>query len=71
MLHPRAVSRLDDRWLRQVKIDATEHTIRFPDRFARVNFPLRVRTIRFPAAGSYEFVSFVNIDEVAHRRVKV
>src|SRR6266404_4497262 len=65
------VYRLDDRWLRQEENYATEHTIRFPDRFALVNFNLRVRTIRFPAAGSYEFVFFVDGDDVAHRRVRV
>lgn len=66
-----AVHRLDEHWLRQEEIYATEYTIRFPDRFAVINFNLRVRTIRFPAAGSYEFVLFVVSDEVAHRRVRV
>lgn len=66
-----AVYSLDDRWLRQEEIYATEHGIRFPDRFAVINFNLRVRTIRFPAAGSYDFVFFVDGDEVAHRRVRV
>jgi hypothetical protein len=66
-----AVHRLNEHWLRQEEIYATQHTIRFPDRFAVVNFNLRVRTIRFPAAGSYEFVLFVDDDELAHRRVRV
>ncbi len=66
-----AVYRLDEHWLRQEEIYATEHTIRFPDRFAVVNLNLRVRTIRFPASASYEFVLFVDADEVAHRRVRV
>ena len=52
-------------------IYSTQHTIRFPDRFAVVNFNLGVRTIRFPAPGSYEFVLFIDADEVAHRRVRV
>lgn len=66
-----SVYRLDDRWLREEEIYSTEHTIRFPDRFAVINFHLRVRTIRFPAAASYEFVVFVDTDEIAHRRVRV
>jgi len=66
-----AVYRLNEHWLRQEEIYATEHTLRFPDRFAVVNFNLRLRTIRFPASGSYEFVLFVDADEVAHRRVRV
>jgi hypothetical protein len=66
-----AVYRLDEHWLREEGIYATEHTIHFPDRFAVINFNLRVRTIRFPAAASYEFVLFVDNDEVAHRRVRV
>ena len=36
-----------------------------------MNFSLRVRTIRFPAADTYEFVLFVDGDEVAHRRIRV
>ena len=55
---------LNEHWLRQEDIYATEHTIRFPDRFAVVNFHLRVRTIRFPASGAYEFVFFVDADKV-------
>jgi hypothetical protein len=66
-----AVYRLDQHWLRQEEIYVTEHAIRFPDRFAVVNFNLRVRTIRFPASGSYELVLFVDADEVAHRRVRI
>src|SRR5947209_2537058 len=66
-----AVYRLNEHWLRQEEIYATQHTIRFPDRFAVVNFNLRVRTICFPRVGSYEFVLFVDADEVAHRRVRV
>jgi hypothetical protein len=65
------VYRLDEHWLRQEEIYATEHTIRFPDRFAVINFNLRVRTIRFPAPASYEFVLFIDRDEIAHRRVRV
>jgi hypothetical protein len=65
------VYRLDDHWLRQEEIYATEHTLRFPDRFAVINFNLRVRTIRFPVPASYEFVLFVDSDEIAHRRVRV
>jgi hypothetical protein len=60
-----AVFRFDEHWLRQEGIYATAHAIQFPDRFAVVNFNLRVRTIRFPAPGSYEFVLFVDADEVA------
>lgn len=66
-----AVYRLDDHWLRQEEIYSTEHMIQFPDRFAVINFNLRVRTIRFPASGSYEFVLFVDADEIAHRRIRV
>jgi hypothetical protein len=66
-----AVYRLDEHWLRQEEIYATEHMLRFPDRFAVVNFHLRLRTIRFPVSGSYEFVLFVDADEIAHRRVRV
>jgi hypothetical protein len=64
------VYHLNEHWLRQEEIYGTEHMIRFPDRFAVVNFNLRVRTIRFPAPASYEFVLFVDGDEVAHRRVR-
>jgi hypothetical protein len=60
-----------DTWLRQEEIYATEHTIRFPDRFAVINFNLRVRNIQFPVPASYEFVLFIDSDEVAHRRVRV
>jgi hypothetical protein len=66
-----AVYRLNEHWLRQEETYATEHAIRFPDRFAVLNFHLRIRTIRFPEAGSYDFVLFVDADEIAHRRVRV
>jgi hypothetical protein len=66
-----AVFRLNEHWLRQEEIYVAQNVIRFPDRFAVVNFNLRVRTIRFPVSGSYEFVLFVDGDEVAHRRVRV
>jgi hypothetical protein len=66
-----AVYRLDEQWLRQEVIYATEHPLRFPDRFAVINFNLRVRTIRFPVPASYEFVLFIDGDEVAHRRIRV
>ena len=66
-----AVFRLDQHWLRQEQVFASEHAIRFPDRFAVVNVSLRVRHVRFPAAGTYECVLFVDADEVAHRRVRV
>jgi hypothetical protein len=36
-----------------------------------VNFSLRVRTIQFPAEGEYEFVLFVDNDEIAHRCIRV
>jgi hypothetical protein len=65
------VYRLDEHWLRQEEIYSTVHPIRFPDRFSVINFNLRVRTIRFPMSGSYEFVLFVDGDEVAHRRLRV
>ena len=65
------VYRLDEHWLRQEEIYSTEHTIRFPDRFAVINFNLRVRTIRFPTPGNYEFVLFIDNDEIAHRRLNV
>lgn len=66
-----AVHRLDDHWLRQEEIYSTKHPIQFPDRFAVLNFHLRVRTIRFPSAGMYEVVMYVDSDEVAHRRVRI
>jgi hypothetical protein len=66
-----AVFRLDQHWLRQEEIYAGQYPIRFPDRFAVVNVNLRLRQIRFPAAGTYEFVLFVDADEVAHRRTRV
>jgi hypothetical protein len=65
------VYRLDEHWMRQEEVYTTQRTIRFPDRFVVVNINIRVRTIRFPASGSYEFVLFVDSDEVAHRRVNV
>jgi hypothetical protein len=66
-----AVHRLDEHWARQEVIYSTAHAVQFPDRFAVVNYNLRVRTFRFPALGSYEFVLFVDQDEVAHRRIRV
>jgi hypothetical protein len=66
-----AVHGLDDHWLRQEEIYSTNHPIQFPDRFAVLNFHLRVRTIRFPSAGMYEVVMYVDSDEVAHRRVRI
>jgi hypothetical protein len=48
-----------------------QHRIHFPDPLLVVNVNIRVRAIRFPAAGRYEFVLFVDSDPVAQRTSRV
>src|SRR5262245_28245689 len=47
------------------------HPIRFVDRRLVVNVDMRVRNIRFPVAGAYEFVLLVDGDLVARRALRV
>jgi hypothetical protein len=43
----------------------------FPDPLAVVNINIRIRRIRFPAAGWYDFVLCVNSQHVCQRRIRV
>jgi hypothetical protein len=48
-----------------------QHLIRFPNPLAVVNVTLRLRAIRFPVPGRYEFVLFADSDLVAQRTLHV
>lgn len=45
--------------------------ISFPDPLLVVNLNIRVRGIRFPVAGRYEFLLYVDADPVAQRTLRV
>jgi len=45
--------------------------IRFPDPLLVVNLNIRVRSIRFPVPGRYEFLLYVDVDPVAQRTLRV
>jgi hypothetical protein len=45
--------------------------IRFPDPLLVVNVNIRVRGVRFPVPGHYEFALHVDSDPVAHRTLRV
>jgi hypothetical protein len=45
--------------------------IRFPDPLLVVNINIRVRGIRFPVPGRYEFLLYVDSDAVAQRTLRV
>ena len=47
------------------------YPIAFPDPLLVVNVHIRVRAIRFPAAGRYEFVLLVDTEPVAQRTLRV
>ena len=48
-----------------------QYPIEFPDRATVVNVHVRVRSIRFPVAGVYEFVLLVDDHLIAQRRLRV
>jgi hypothetical protein len=48
-----------------------EHPIAFSDPLEVVNLRMRLRSIRFPVPGLYEFVLFVDSDPVAQRTLRV
>ncbi len=48
-----------------------EYPIQFPDPLVVVNAHLRIRTIRFPVEGHYEFVLYVDSDPIAQRTLRV
>jgi hypothetical protein len=47
------------------------YSISFPDPLAVVNVNIRIRRIRFPASGWYDFVLRVNGEHVSQRRIRV
>jgi hypothetical protein len=47
------------------------YPIQFPDPLLVVNVNIRVRSIRFPVPGRYEFVLLVDADPVAQRTIRV
>ncbi len=63
--------------LRAIRLDtgdqfyAQQYPIHFPDRATVVNVNIRVRGIRFPAAGTYEFLLLVYGNSVAQRKLRV
>ena len=48
-----------------------EYPIQFPDPLVVVNIHVRIRNIRFPVDGRYEFVLYVDSDPVAQRTLRV
>src|SRR4051812_7915096 len=48
-----------------------QYPIRFPDPLLVVNVNIRVRAIRFPVPGRYEFVLFVDSAPIAQRSLRV
>ena len=48
-----------------------QYPIEFPDRSTVVNVHIRVRKIRFPVAGVYEFVLLVDDHLIGQRRLRV
>jgi hypothetical protein len=63
--------------LRAIRLDtgdqfyAQQYPIHFPDRATVVNVNIRIRGIRFPVAGLYEFLLMVDGSLVAQRRLRV
>jgi hypothetical protein len=63
--------------LRGIRLDtgdqvyAQQYPVHFPERATVVNVNIRVRTIRFPVAGVYEFQLLVDGSLVAQRRLRV
>jgi hypothetical protein len=50
---------------------AQEYPIEFPDRATVVNVHIRLRSIRFPVPGLYEFLLLVDDHLIAQRRLRV
>lgn len=50
---------------------AQQHPIHFPQRAVVVNVHIRVRNLRFPVAGWYEFLLLIDRELVAGRRLRV
>jgi hypothetical protein len=63
--------------LRAVRLDTGEqfysqqYPLHFPDRATVVNVNIRVRSIRFPVSGVYEFLLLVDGNVVAQRKLRV
>jgi hypothetical protein len=63
--------------LRGIRLDTGEqfysqkYTIDFPDRATVVNVNIRLRNIRFPVAGVYEFLLLIDDHLMAQRRLRV
>jgi hypothetical protein len=63
--------------LRAVRLDtgdqfyAQQYPIHFPDRSMVVNVNVRVRNLRFPVPGVYEFMLLVDGNLIAQRRLRV
>jgi hypothetical protein len=50
---------------------AQHYLVEFPDRATIVNVHIRLRNIRFPVAGSYDFVLVIDNHWIAQRRLRV
>ena len=63
--------------LRAIRLDTGEqfyaqhYPIHFPDRPTVINVNIRVRAVRFPVAGVYEFLLLVDGSLIAQRRLRV
>jgi hypothetical protein len=63
--------------LRAIRLDtgdqfyAQQYPLHFPERATVVNVNIRVRTIRFPVSGVYEFQLLVDGSLVAQRKLRV
>jgi hypothetical protein len=63
--------------LRAIRLDtgdqfyAQQFPVHFPDRATVINVNIRVRNIRFPVAGLYEFLLLVDGSLVAQRKLRV
>lgn len=53
------------------QIYAQAYPLTFPDPLAVINVNIRIRQIRFPVAGWYDFVLRANGEHVCQRRVRV
>ena len=50
---------------------AQQYPLQFPNRATVVNVNIRIRNIRFPVSGEYEFLLLVDGHLVAHRKLRV
>jgi hypothetical protein len=48
-----------------------QHPIHFPDPLTVINANIRIRAIRFPVPGLYEFILSVDSDPIAQRTLRV